>query len=140
MSKYLWDEMIVSALLETNNMFQFSKFAKQHFDSWVTKQMDPIPNGSTFVDAFQIWLQVNYESNEGNHLPNNEKEGVVQYPCCYNTPTLLSISYNNVRVFHSMMKLSLKQMVIEVEYWQTLTWLDKAMEGVSFKIQKMIYI
>jgi hypothetical protein len=69
--------MIVSALLETNNMFRFSKFAQQHFDSWKAEGSDPLPLGSTFIDSFQIWLRLNYVANEGNHLRTNEKEGVV---------------------------------------------------------------
>jgi hypothetical protein len=141
MSAYLRDEMIVSAFLETNNMFRFAKFAKGHFDSWKENERDPLPLGSTFIDCFQVWLRTNYESNEGNHRRTNEKEGCVRYCCCRNTPTLLTTSHSNVRVFHSMMKGAARRPVTEVEYRRTLASLDKNMDGVgALKIQKMIYV
>jgi hypothetical protein len=104
MSCYLWDEMIVAALVETNNMYQFAKFANGHFNIWQTTLKDPVELRSTFIDSFQIWLQTNYMSNKGNHLRNNEKKGTVHFMCCKNTPTLVVTSHNNVRVFHDKMK------------------------------------
>ncbi len=141
MSEYLRDEMIVSAFLESNNMFRFAKFSKEHYERWRSMKMDPLPIGSTFVDCFQIWLRTNYESNEGNHLRTQEKEGCVRYVCSQGTPTLLSTSYNNVKVFHSVMKSLVRKPVTELDYRRTLSRLDKSMEGVGcLKIQKMIYV
>jgi hypothetical protein len=141
MSAYLRDEMIVAALAKTNNMFRFSKFSDEHFELWRSNREDPIDIGSTFLDAFQIWLQTRYSSNEGNHLRNNEEEGTIRYQCSRNTPTLIQTSHNNVRVFHNTMSSFARQAVTDVVYKNTLRSLDKLMEGVSdLKIQKMIYV
>ena len=140
MSVYLRDEMIVSSLLETNNMFRFSKFAKKHYDYWVTEGEDPIPLGSTFIDSFQVWLRTEYSANEGNHTRSNEREGVVRYVCCRNTPTLVSTSQNNVKFFNMEMNAAARRNVTEVDYRKTLSRLEKEMDRVGcLKIQKMIY-
>jgi hypothetical protein len=133
--------MIVSSLIETNNMYRFSKFAGEHYKLWQLTGTDPVELGSTFIDAFQIWLRTNYPSNEGNHLRNNEKEGTVRYVCCKNTPTLIVTSHNNVRVFHDEMKTVALQSVTDVIYRNTIRTLDKQIAGASdLKIQKMIYV
>jgi hypothetical protein len=141
MSCYLRDEMIVSALIETTNMYQFSKFAGEHYKLWQSMGTNLVELGSTFIDAFQIWLRTNYPSNEGNHLRNNEKEGTVRYMCCKNTPTLVVTSHNNVQVFHDEMKRVALHSVTDVVYKNTIRNLEKQIEGASdLKIQKMIYV
>jgi hypothetical protein len=141
MSSYLRDEMITAALVETNNMYRYSKFAQQHYDLWESKRTDPVEIGSTFLDTFQIWLRTNYSSNEGNHLRNNEKEGTVRYMCSRNTPSLVQTTHNNVRSFHYTMADVAKMQVTDALYKKTIQTLDKQMEGVSdLKIQKMIYV
>jgi adenosine/AMP kinase len=85
--------MIVLALIETSNMYQFLKFAGEHFQLWQLTGADPVELGSTFIDSFQIWLRTNYPSNEGNNLRNNEKEGTVRYRCCKNMPALVVTSH-----------------------------------------------
>jgi hypothetical protein len=77
MSSYLRNEMIVAALVKINNMYQFAKFTNEHFKLWEMHLEDPIALSTTFVNLFQIWLQMNCPSNEGNLLRNNAKEGVV---------------------------------------------------------------
>jgi hypothetical protein len=132
--------MIVAALVETNNMYRFSKFADEHFKHWRANREDPIEIGSTFLDSFQIWLQTRYSLNEGNCLQKNETEGTVRFLCSRNMPTLIQTSHNNVRVFHQTMNSFSRQAVTEVVYKNTLRMLDKLIEGASdLKIQKMIY-
>jgi hypothetical protein len=99
MSAHLRDKMIVAALVETNNMFQFSKFSDEHFHQWRTNQEDPVQLGSTFIGSFQIWLRTYYPSNKGNHLRNNKKEGTVWYMCCKILPVLIVTRHNNVQMF-----------------------------------------
>ena len=141
MSEYLRDEMIVSGLLETNNMYRFSKFAGEMFDAWSLQEDEPIPVGSSFVDCFQIWLRTKYTSNEGTHDRRKVKAGAVHYAPSKNNPTLVSTSYSNIRAFHDQMKASIKQTVSDAEFRRTLKSLDKAIEGAGdLKLQKMIYV
>jgi hypothetical protein len=141
MSSYLCDKMIVMELVETSNMYWFARFSNEHFNLWKMNLENPIALGATFVDSFQIWLRTNYPSNEGNHLRNNEKEGVVQYMCRQNTPTLVLTSHNNVCEFQEEMKLVSQKTVMDVVYKNTIHNLDKLIEGASdLKIQKMIYV
>jgi hypothetical protein len=123
--------MIVAALVETNNMYRYSKFADKLFNLWRVHPEDPINFGSTFLDTFQIWLRTNYSSNEGNRLGNNEKEGAIRYLCSRNLPTLVLTSHNNVRGFHETMNSFSWQTVTDIVYRNTLRTLDKLMEGAS---------
>jgi hypothetical protein len=115
---YLRDKTIVCALLETNNMFRYAKFSKEHYQSWRKEDgQDPIPLDCCFVGSFQIWLRRHYPANEGNHLQNGQKEGVVRYCFLKNLPTLVCTSYQNVRAFHNKLNAAtLKQSVREMEY------------------------
>ena len=56
MSEYLRDEFVVTSLLETNNKFRFLRFAQEHYNYWVSEWEDPVPVGTSFVNAFQVWL------------------------------------------------------------------------------------
>jgi hypothetical protein len=116
MSFYLRDEMIVAALVETKNMYRYSKFADEHFNLWQVHREDPINFGSTFLDTFQIWLRTNYSSNEGICLRNNEKEGAIRYLCYRNLPTLVLTSHTNVRGFHETMNSFSRQTVTDIVY------------------------
>jgi hypothetical protein len=58
LSEYLCDEMIVYAILETNNMYCYAKFAEEHYQSW--RKDGPIPLDYCFVEVFQIWLWQHY--------------------------------------------------------------------------------
>jgi hypothetical protein len=95
-------------------MYQFSKFAGEHFNLWQMTFINLVELESTFIDLFQIWVRKNYPSNEGIHLRNNEKEGTVRYMCCKNMPTLVVTSHNNVRVIHDKMIRVAQQMVTDI--------------------------
>jgi hypothetical protein len=141
MSAYLRDEMIVSSLLETNNMFRFGMFAQVMYDAWVLHEEDPIPTGSSFADCFQVWLRTTYPSNEGSYDRRKVSEGVTRYTPSKNNPTMVSTTYTSIRSFHDVMIAARKRTVSDVEFRRTLRLLDKSIEGASdLKIQKMIYI
>ena len=116
MLAYLQDEMIVLALLETNNVYRFGQFAKVMIDEWTLNENDPIPIGSSFIDCFQIWLHTNYQSNEGNHDWKKVKEGFVWYSPSNNNPTLVLTSYSSIRSFHEQMMAARKRTVSDAEF------------------------
>jgi hypothetical protein len=65
LSNYLWDKheikmfayllfkMIYCGVDESNNVLLFVKFANLHFNAWTQIKSDPVPEETSFLDAYQ---------------------------------------------------------------------------------------
>jgi hypothetical protein len=141
MSLYLVYEMIYAAFDESNNMLRYATFADLHYQDWQDQRVEPLPEGTSFIDAYQLWLRTNYPANDGiAGMLGGPDEGVVRYCANNNTARMNGICHRNVRCLHDTIGIFSKKKITETAYKSMLSTLNKGTVGASeLKLQKMIY-
>jgi hypothetical protein len=79
MSVFLVYEMIFSDIVEMNNMYRYSRFAKYQYGLWVANRRDPVAKEMTVNDMYQVWLTKNYDSINGNQTHTGTKKGSIRF-------------------------------------------------------------
>jgi hypothetical protein len=142
MSLYLMYEMIYTAFDESNNIIRYAAFADLHFQDWQDQRVEPLPVGTSFVNAYQLWLRTNYPANDGvAGMLGGPDEGVVRYCANNNTARMNGICHRNVRTLQDTIgQYSNSKKVTETAYKAMLSTLNKGTVGANeLKLQKMIY-
>jgi hypothetical protein len=142
MSEYLLFEMIYCGVDELNNVLWFITFANLHFNAWFHMELDPIPEGTSFLDAYQVWLHCNYPINDRKAGKNGVGvKGTVWYGATNKLPRLSAACHRNIRFFHDAIKDAAKKKPTEKEYGALIKLLNKHAVGTGkLKLQKMVYV
>jgi hypothetical protein len=143
MSVFLVYEMVHAGIVETNNMYRYSRFAQLHFDLWVSHKRDPLPKDMTFNDMFQVWLRKNYDSVDGNHTQTGSKEGSIRFQVSNSLPKMAISSQKNLRALWTKLtfaELDKRPVLTGKLFRRTVSDLDKQVLGAgTLKLQKMIH-
>jgi hypothetical protein len=67
--------------------------------------VEPLPVGTSFVNAYQLWLHSNYPANDGiGGMLDGPDEGVVHYCANNNTARMNGICHRNVGTLHATIR------------------------------------
>ena len=101
---------------------------------------DPIPRGTIFVNAYQVWLGKDCLASNGNASLGGEPEAKTWYGATNNLPKLLSTSHHNVWEFYDVVKEAAAKKLTEKAFNSTLLCLNQSMVSIGvLKVQKMMY-
>jgi hypothetical protein len=103
---------------------------------------DSIPRGTSFVDAYQVWLGKNYMASpdENASLGRGALEGKTQYGTTNNLPKLLSTSHCNVQECYDVVKAAATHKLTEKASNNALCCLNQLTVGIGvLKLKKMLY-
>jgi hypothetical protein len=113
MSVYLVYGMIFMGVDQSNNVLRFAQFCDIHYQAWTSSAKDPLPEGTSFFDAYQLWLGRDYKSSDGNVKSNGATEGKMRYGASNNLPRLIATSHKNVRGLYDTLKLAATKKFLE---------------------------
>ena len=116
-------------------------FADLHFEDWKPKKVEPLPLGTSFIDAYQLWLRTNFPANDGTAgLLGGPNRGATRYCATNNTARLNAVCHQNVRTLHDTIESFSSKRPSDSAYTAMLSLLNKGTVGAKeLKLQKMVY-